>query len=363
MRKYIKVGFFAIIIFFGSASFSISQEIIAKHKLTETQVKSLKTLKHSRPLIIIVADNAGTETTDLMIPYGILKSSGLFDVKIAAPSNSKISLMPALNITPDASFEDFENEHPEGADIVIIPAIHNKNSKLISEFVARQSLKGSFSISICEGAWVLAKTNIPNNNLATTHWFAMRKIANSYKNINWISNVRYIGGDNYITTSGISASLPISIALIEVFGGTNKAMMIANNYGLSDWSNNHKSSDFKFEKTFYGPIVRNTLAFWSFENLYIDLENGFDELILAINADAWSRTYKSKFFVHCTDGSVISKNKLNLICDKNIKGKPISLAKKSDGTPFEAVLIDIENRYGAETSFIVKSQLEYQILR
>ncbi len=33
-----------------------------------------------RPLVVVLADNGGTETTDFIMPYGILKDSGAADV-------------------------------------------------------------------------------------------------------------------------------------------------------------------------------------------------------------------------------------------------------------------------------------------
>lgn len=336
------------------------QEVLPKqNNLSAEQILTLNHKKHDKPFVLIIGDNKGTETTDLMIPYGILKSSNLFDVKIAAPKSTAITMMPSFKIIPDISFEQFETEHPEGADIVIIPAIHNKDSKIMSDFVLRQSRKGAFSVSICEGAWVLAQTNIPNNSFATTHWYAKPKISAKYKQIIWNDNIRYVGGKNYVTTSGVSASMPISLALVEVFGGTELTKSIADKYSVADWSDRHDTSQFKFDKSFYGPIIENALSFWTHETIYSELDDGFDEIPLAINADAWSRTYKSKFYLHCKNDILKTKNGMQIVCDNKKNGVKVEIDNNYNQSPFDNVLDKIKARYNTPTSDLVRIQLEY----
>lgn len=343
-----------------SSSDSISQETMHKlNDLSPMQIEALKNKKHEKPIVLIIGDNVGTETTDMILPFGILKSSNLFDVKIAAPKNLVINMMPSLKILPDISFEQFDKQYPEGADIVIIPAIHNKNSKTMSDFVLAQSKKGAFSVSICEGAWVLANSSVIGKGEATSHWFALPNIAKKHKKNHWRSNIRYVGGNNYITTSGVSASMPISLALVENFGTYEQAKTIAAKYGVSDWSSQHDASQFKFNSSFYGPIVTNSLSFWSHEKIYSDLEDGVDEIKLAINADAWSRTYKSKFYPHCKNDILKTKNGLRIVCENQNNGVKVDIDNNSTQSPFDNVLGKINARYNNPTSELVRIQLEY----
>lgn len=40
--------------------------------------------------------------------------------------------------------------------------------------------------------------------------------------------------------------------------------------------------------------IGNTLAFWNREQLGMEITPGIDEVSLALGADAWSRTYRSR---------------------------------------------------------------------
>ncbi|KOR15921.1 thiamine biosynthesis protein ThiJ, partial [Burkholderia cenocepacia] len=78
----------------------------------------------TRPLVAIVADNAGTETTDFIVPYAILKRSGAVDVVAVSADEGTVELMPALRMLADTTFDRFDATVPAGADVVIVPALH-----------------------------------------------------------------------------------------------------------------------------------------------------------------------------------------------------------------------------------------------
>lgn len=113
-----------------------------------------------RPLVAIVAENGGTETTDLIVPYGVLKGADVADVAIVSPHAGPVNLMPALKIQPDTTIHAFDVAHPEGADIIIVPAMHDSRNEAVIGWVRDQSGKGAVVVSICEGAWIAARAGI-----------------------------------------------------------------------------------------------------------------------------------------------------------------------------------------------------------
>ena len=56
----------------------------------------------------IVADNAGTETTDFIVPYAMLKASGVVDVVAVSADEGEVELMPALRMLADTTFDRFD---------------------------------------------------------------------------------------------------------------------------------------------------------------------------------------------------------------------------------------------------------------
>ncbi|MDZ4365977.1 MAG: hypothetical protein U0987_02945, partial [Afipia sp.] len=91
-----------------------------------------------RAVIAIAALNAGTEVTDFLVPYGILNQADA-QVMAVAPTREPVALWPASSIRPDADFAAFDAAHPEGADIVIVPAMIEANDADVIAWLRAQA--------------------------------------------------------------------------------------------------------------------------------------------------------------------------------------------------------------------------------
>src|SRR3546814_8702575 len=84
---------------------------------------ALQPPKRQRPVVAIIAFNDATETTDYLLPYGILKRADVADVLALAVRPGPVTLFPALKVEPEATIAQFDARYPEGADYVIVPAM------------------------------------------------------------------------------------------------------------------------------------------------------------------------------------------------------------------------------------------------
>jgi hypothetical protein len=108
------------------------------------------------------------------------------------------------------------------------------------------------------------------------------------------------------------------------------------------------------------------LARWSHERIGISVSPGIDELSLALQADALSRTYKSKAFsVSADDVPVGTKRGLLIVPDMTQaarSGMDRLVAAREGPLPARALdeaLVDIERLFGKSTAAFVALQLEY----
>src|SRR5262245_29289809 len=65
---------------------------------TRATVEALKPPKRARPIVAIIGINDGTETTDYLMPYGILRRADVADVIALATESGPMALHPALKI-------------------------------------------------------------------------------------------------------------------------------------------------------------------------------------------------------------------------------------------------------------------------
>jgi putative intracellular protease/amidase len=321
---------------------------------------TLRASPYERPLVVILADNAGSETTDLLVPFSVIKRSGVADVLIVSTGDGVVQLMPALQVNANMTIAEFEAARPAGADVVIVPAFHSGGTALTSAFLQRQAAKGAFVVSICEGAEAVAKAGLFEGRTATTHWFAQRRMARRYPDTVWVRNTRYIVDGPVMSSSGVSASLPISLALIDILAGRPAAGRTAAALGVTDWSSKHDSAAFHLGGGLIGKAGQNLLAVWGHEEIGVVLEDGFDSVAFALQADAWSRTYRSRLVAINARGTVTSADGVSYLTLTEPGTR--HLVSVASGSPFislNATLAAIAARYDQSTAAFVAMQLEY----
>ena len=159
--------------------------------------------------------------------------------------------------------------------------------------------------------------------------------------------------------------MPMALTLIEAIAGRDKAEAIGRDIGLPHWDVRHDSDAFQFTRPFALTAIRNTVALWNREQLGIELRPGFDEVSLALVADAWSRTYRSRAVTFSrTGGALPSRNGIRIVPDRVAPSWPAErlLPALRDLQPARALdeaLDGITARYGMRTADFVAMQLEY----
>src|SRR5258705_10280613 len=331
----------------------------------DAAIAALKPPKRQRPLIAIIGINDATETTDYLMPYGILTRADVADVVTLATQPGPMTLFPTLKVEPQATVAEFDTQHPDGADYIIVPAMSRDDDPEALQWIRSQSGKGAIVIGVCAGAKVVGDAGLLHGKRATTHWYSIKELRGKHPTMRYVEDRRLVVDQRVATTTGITASMPMSLTLIEAIAGRDKARAVGRDIGLADWDARHESDAFKFTRPFALTAIRNTAAFWSHERLGIELKPGVDEVSLALVADAWSRTYRSQAVTFASAaGAQQTRNGIRILPDEVATSWPAerTLPSVADRKPAEALddaLHGIAARYGAGTTDFVALQLEY----
>lgn len=319
----------------------------------------LRPPKRARPLVAVFAANGGSETTDFVVPLGVLRASGAADVLAVALRDAPVDLMPALRVLPDLDTAKFDASHPEGADFVIVPALHDWKDPAASRWLAAQSRSGATVVGICEGGWVLGAAGLLDGRRATTHWFSVKSFRERFPTMTFVEDRRFVADRGVVTTTGVTASIPFSLTLVEAIAGRARAEELARELGAPSFGAEHASRAYALDRRSAWTLVANAASVWSHESLEIPVAAGVDEVALALTADAWSRTYASSARAVAPGGEVVSKRGLRLLVDSPAPGAA-TIALSADGAPaLDRALADIASRYGRDTADFVALQLEY----
>jgi len=316
---------------------------------------------HAKPLVVVLADNAGAETTDFVIPYGVLKDAGAAEVLGVATRPGPIRLMLSMTVEADETTAQFEAQHPEGADLVIVPYILDAKNPAVIGFLKSQYGKGATVMSICAGALSLAEAGLLDGRQATSHWSRLSSLAHHYKQVRWVRDRRYVQDGRVISTAGVTASIPASLALVEAMAGRPAAEAEAARLGVGDWSARHRTADFAVHT---GDVVQglsNLLTVWTHERVETPVHDGFDEVALALRTDAWGNTLKTKVVITGAGGPVRSRHGLVLTPDAPPRPGAYVMPEHAGGggAQLDLALQDMDRRYGAATTHLATLELEY----
>lgn len=323
-------------------------------------VDALRPQRTARPVIAVLALNDATETTDFLLTHGVLQRSGVADVKAVAPRAGRVSLYPALEIDGAQDLAGFDQEHPEGADYVIVPAMSDDDDPAITSWLRQQHEKGARVIGVCAGALVVGRAGLLDGRRFATHWYYREDVLDRHPTAIYVPHQRYVIDRGVATTTGITASVPTMLALVEAIGGREKAEALAADLGVDAWTPEHDSSKFGLDAARMTSFVMNKIAFWRHEDWTIDAYDGIDDIALAFAADSWSRTGRIDVRASAP-GYVKLRSGLTLVTQPPVEDLP-RLPVVPSFKPMQqldSTLCEIGQRFGDERREWVMMELEY----
>jgi putative intracellular protease/amidase len=226
-----------------------------------------------------------------------------------------------------------------------------------------QAETGAIVIGVCAGAKVVGAAGLLDGRRATTHWYYLEDLLERSPSITYVADRRMVADRGVATTTGITASMPMMLTLIEAIAGREKAESVARDLGLPAWDARHASGAFSLTRPFATTVLGNVLAFWNREELGIRLEPGMDEVSLVLAADAWSRTYRSRAVTFAA-APTETRSGITVLPDRSTgtwTGGPLvpAIENRRPAEALDATLAAIADRYGAPTARVVAMQLEY----
>jgi putative intracellular protease/amidase len=324
----------------------------------------------SRPVIAIIGNNSGTELVDFAIPYGVLMAADVSDVVTVAAHPGPITMRPALSVQAQATAREFNARHPDGADYVIVPAMVDREDPVLLGWIAGQGRRGATIVSICDGALVIAGAGVSTGHVATAHWATESLRAREYPDTHWVKNVRYVADGRVVSSAGISAAMPTSLALVEAIAGHARAAAVAAELGVADWGTRHDSDAFqpRFGVNLSAFAATNYTNRWfhPMQRIGVPVAPGVDEIALAITADAYSRTGRSHAYtLAASRAPLATRHGLMLLPDRVLDDPaPLdavlpALPPQPSAQAFDTVLASIARRYGRNTAYGVALDFEY----
>jgi transcriptional regulator GlxA family with amidase domain len=138
--------------------------------------------------------------------------SDAFRVYTVAASADPIVSQRFATITPQYTIDNCPRP-----DIIVLPGGDSRVPRAnpaIVEWVKKSSETAEITMSVCSGAFLLAKAGLLDGREATTHWAAIDRLKQE-KNVIVVENRRFVDTGRVVTTAGVSAGIDGALHVVK----------------------------------------------------------------------------------------------------------------------------------------------------
>jgi putative intracellular protease/amidase/YHS domain-containing protein len=155
---------------------------------------------------------------DVMIPG---RADHPFRLYTVSESTSPIHASGGMKIVPDYTFEN-----APAPKVIVIPA-QSQPSEATLEWIRKSTKNTDVTMSVCTGAFVLAKTGLLSGKTATTYHGAFGRFAMEFPDIALKRGARFVENGNLATAGGLSSGIDLALRVVERYYGREVAQRTA----------------------------------------------------------------------------------------------------------------------------------------
>src|SRR5881296_490522 len=157
---------------------------------------------------------------DVMVPG---RTDHPFRLYTLSESTSPIHTSGGMKIVPEYTFEN-----APAPKVIVIPA-QSQPSEATLEWIRKSTKSTDVTMSVCTGAFVLAKTGLLSGKAATTYHGAFVRFATQFPDIHLKRGARFVEDGNLATAGGLSSGIDLALRVVERYYGREVAQKTAYN--------------------------------------------------------------------------------------------------------------------------------------
>jgi transcriptional regulator GlxA family with amidase domain len=210
----------------GKTADKKSEAIASGKKLTAPGQGSI-------PVAFVISQ--GVTVIDFAGPWEVfqdvdLKGREAFQLYTVSDDTDPIQGSAGLKLIPDYTFEN-----APAPKVVVVPA--QSGSSKLHEWLRKVTATTDVTMSVCTGAFQLAKAGLLSGKSATTHHLFTDELAKIYPDIDVKRGLRFVEGDKISTAGGLTSGIDLALRVVERYFGRQVAQATADymEYQSKDW--------------------------------------------------------------------------------------------------------------------------------
>lgn len=217
----------------GGALAVPSARALAPNDSTSGDVKGIATEKWkltapaNGSISVAMLISAGLNVIDFSGPWGVFESVSLPDTNrppfrlfTVAEKAELVTSGSGLRLMPDYTFANV----PE-VKVVVIPA--QGGSDAMREWLRKVAGTADVTMSVCTGAFHLARAGLLSGKAATTHHEFLDKLQREFPDIQVKRGIRFVEGEKISTAGGLTSGTDLALRVVERYFGRDVAQTTA----------------------------------------------------------------------------------------------------------------------------------------
>ncbi|MCC7141357.1 MAG: DJ-1/PfpI family protein [Candidatus Eisenbacteria bacterium] len=155
----------------------------------------------------------------------------LFKPYFVAGESEPVLVGGNMRVVPDYTFAN-----APAPKVIVIPAMSEHNPEMV-DWIRRAAAGTDVTMSVCNGAFVLARTGLLDGRPATAHHGGYFRFAGAFPEVQLQRGARYVETGNLASSGGISSGIDLALRVVARYLGEAEAHAIvdAMEYQSSGW--------------------------------------------------------------------------------------------------------------------------------
>ena len=176
---------------------------------------------------VAVLLDQGATVIDFAGPWEVFQDAEAANVPgfrlfTVAASKAPLRATAGLQLVPDYSFDDA----PDARVIVMGAQGGNSNPAKIA-WIRKASEKAEIVLSVCTGAFLLARTGLIDGMNATTHHDFYDQFEHAFPKVHLVRDRRFVDNGKFITAGGLTSGVDAALHVVAHFYSESAARAVA----------------------------------------------------------------------------------------------------------------------------------------
>jgi transcriptional regulator GlxA family with amidase domain len=144
-----------------------------------------------------------------------------FELYTAAEERRPLRVTGGMRITPDYTLDDAPAPH-----VLVVPAMRGSERSL--KWIRKVAATSQLTMSVCTGAFQLARCGLLDGLSATTHHDYLDEFAHEFPQVKVERDVRFVEHERVATAAGLTSGIDLALRVVERYFDREVAQSTAN---------------------------------------------------------------------------------------------------------------------------------------